>query len=342
MRPTALVVVGASAGGVEALRALVARLPANLEAAVLVVLHTAREGPSALPKILSRVSPLPAKHAVDGEALKAGHIYVAPPDHHLLVLDGRLRLSRGPAENGHRPSVDPLFRSAARVSGPRTVAVVLSGSRDDGTAGAAVVMEHGGRVLVQDPDDALHPSMPRSVIEFVGAHVVCPATELGTAVVEAVALVRASHGTPERPPEDSELIALETAMANLENLDAADLPGKPAALACPTCHGGLFELPREPNPRYRCWVGHAWSPRSLLEEQGTAFEGALWMALRSLEEKASLARQMGAAADRRGSPGAAERYRHASAEAEHAGRLIRELIEQLGTLTTAPDVDLTH
>jgi two-component system, chemotaxis family, protein-glutamate methylesterase/glutaminase len=207
--PKALVVVGASAGGVEALRALVAGLPPDLDAAVLVVLHIPRSGPSALPTILNRAGPLPATHATDGEPLRAGHIYVAPSDHHLLVLDHRGQLSRGPAENGHRPAVNPLFRSAARAGGPRTIAVVLSGSRDDGTSGAAVVAEQGGRLFVQDPDDALYPSMPRSVIENVGADRICTAAALGPAIAETVAALGPDR-RPKQSARDEELVALET------------------------------------------------------------------------------------------------------------------------------------
>jgi two-component system, chemotaxis family, protein-glutamate methylesterase/glutaminase len=330
--PSAVVVVGASAGGVEALRAMVAGLTADLDAAVLVVLHIPRSGSSALSSILNRAGPLAASNAVDGEPLRTGHIYVAPADHHLLVLDSRLRLSRGPAENGHRPAVDPLFRSASRAAGPRTVAVVLSGSRDDGTAGAATVAERGGRVLVQDPNDALHASMPLNVIEHVGADRVCTATEMGQAVVQAVRSLAAGRAAPKPSPAARELAEMETAMANLEELTTEQLPAEPSGLACPTCHGGLFQLPGEPSPRYRCWVGHAWSPESLLEEGTVAFEGALWTALRSLEEKAALARRMAEAADRRGSQGAGQHYRGVRAEAEHAGKLIRELIVRLDTM----------
>jgi two-component system, chemotaxis family, protein-glutamate methylesterase/glutaminase len=340
--PGALVVIGASAGGVEALRALVAGLPPDLDAAVLAVLHIPRTGPSALPKILGRAGPLPCASAVDGEPLRSGRIYVAPADHHLLVLEGRVRLSRGPAENGHRPAVDPLFRSAARLFGDRTVAVVLSGARDDGTAGAATVAARGGRVLVQDPDDALHPSMPRSVIEHVGAERICPAAKLGPVIAEVVAEVMAALGeVPVEPRSasdaDAELAALETAMANMEDLTSDVMSLGPAGLACPSCHGALFELAGEPTPRYRCWVGHAWSPQSLLDEQAAAFEGALWMALRSLEEKASLARRLRTTADERGDARTAERYETMNEEAEQAGRLIRELIARLDVLTATPD-----
>ena len=338
MTNLAVVVVGASAGGVEALRSIVAGLPADLDAAVLVVLHIPPTGPSALPRILDRAGPLPARHAVDGEPLLPQRIYVAPPDHHLLVLDGKVRLSRGPTENGHRPAVDPLFRSAAQASGPRTVAVVLSGSRDDGTAGAAVVAGRGGRVLVQDPDDALHPSMPRSAIEYVAVHRTGTAAALGPAVAEAVRELADGAAPEDDPSTDDDLIARETAMADMQDLTTADLSADPAGLACPSCHGALFLLPGEPDPRYRCWVGHAWSPQSLLEEQGAAFEGALWMALRSLEEKISLARRLDAAAQRRGRSAAAGRFRQVGDEATHAAHLIRALIRRLGGLDV-PSVD---
>jgi two-component system chemotaxis response regulator CheB len=340
--PGALVVVGASAGGVEALRLLVGGLPPDLDAAVLIVLHIPRTGPSALARILGRTGPLPCSSAVDGEPLEPGRIYVAPADHHLLVLEGRVRLSRGPAENGHRPAVDPLFRSAARQFGGGTVAVVLSGARDDGTAGAATVAARGGRVLVQDPDDALHSSMPRSVIEHVGADRICPAAKLGPVIAEVVAEVVAAPGdAPANPGSasdaDAELATLETAMANMANLTSDVMALGPAGLACPSCHGALFELPGEPTPRYRCWVGHAWSPQSLLDEQAAAFEGALWMALRSLEEKASLARRLRTSAEDRGDVRTADRYETMSEEAEQAGRLIREMIARLDVLAETPD-----
>jgi two-component system chemotaxis response regulator CheB len=328
----ALVVVGASAGGVEALRAMVAGLPPELPAAVLVVLHIPRTGPSALPTILDRAGPLPAAPGVDGEPLRPGRIYVAPTDRHMLVLDGTLRLARGPAENGHRPAVDPLFRSAARAAGDRTVAVVLSGARDDGTAGAATVAGHGGVVLVQDPEDALHPSMPRSVLDHVEAARVCPTAKLGALIAETLA---ARTATGSEPAEPDELTELETAMANLDDLTTESLPGTPAGFACPSCHGGLFEVPGEPAPRYRCWVGHAWSPDTLLDEQGAAFEGALWMALRSLEEKAALARRMESSATQRGHHGTAARYQAAGQDSEQAGELIRQLLRRLDGLGTS-------
>lgn len=337
MSPAALIVVGASAGGVEALRDLVRGLPAGLDAAVLVVLHVPRQAPSALPAILGRAGPLPAAHAMEGEPLEAGRIYVAPPDRHLLVIDGRLRLSTGPAENGHRPAIDPLFRSAAQWASTRTVAVVLSGSRDDGTAGAAAVVGSGGRLLVQDPDEALHPSMPRSAIEHVGADRILVAAELGPAAAELVKSVAETNGSWVPDSQDDQLLKLETAMANMEDLTTDELPSQPAGLACPSCHGALFELSGAPAPRFRCRVGHAWSPQSLLGEQADAFEGALWTALRSLEEKVELSRRLAESTTRRGSVLTAERYQASSAAAEEAARLIRQLIVRLGPATEGRD-----
>src|SRR5215207_2026811 len=177
-----IVVVGASAGGVEALRAFVSALPRDLPAAVLVVLHLPRSSASALHKILSRSGPLPAGQAADGEAVRPGCVYVAPPDHHLLLRDGSVALTRGPQENGHRPAIDPLFRSAARHYGPRAVGVILSGTLDDGASGLAAIARRGGTAAVQDPAEALYPGMPVAALEQVPTAFVARAAELARTV----------------------------------------------------------------------------------------------------------------------------------------------------------------
>lgn len=282
-----VVVVGASAGGVEALRTLLSGLPADLGAAVLVVLHMPRSSPSALPAILSRVSALPVRSAVDGEPLRQGRVYVAPVDRHLLVIDHRIRLSRGAAENGHRPAIDPLFRSAARAFGPRVVGVVLSGSRDDGAVGLEVIAGRGGVTVVQQPDDALHGSMPRAALDRVAADHVLTAAQIGARLAEIV-----QTEVHDAPLGDDPILAAEVAMAALDPLGGGDVAEEPAGYGCPACGGSLFAVPGTAVPRFRCRVGHAWSPESLLDEQGAALESALWMALRALEERAALSQRL--------------------------------------------------
>ena len=329
-----VVAVGASAGGVEALRALVAGLPPDFPGAVLVVLHVPRDAASALPAILDRAGPLPARPARDGDELRRGHIYIAPADRHLLILDGRLRLSRGPTENGHRPAIDPLFRSAARAYGHRVVGVVLSGSRDDGAAGLAAIAAHGGATVVQDPLDALFPSMPAAAMVRTTPDHVVPAAKLGGLLGEITAM-----SLPDPEPGDVQpdpQLDSEVAMSDFAGLTTEDLPAAPAGYGCPSCGGSLYELGHEPLPRFRCRVGHAWSPDSLLGEQALATEGALWMALRALEEKAALSRRIAG-----GRTGGAfgDRYRRSAQDAEEAARLIRALIDRMGT-PSDPDADV--
>ncbi|XVU21815.1 chemotaxis protein CheB [Actinoplanes sp. CA-054009] len=318
-----IVAVGASAGGVEALRALTSGLSVDYPGVILVVLHIARSSPSALPAILSRSGPLPATSAVDGEPLEPGHIYVAPSDHHLLLLDGRIRLTRGPSENGHRPAIDPLFRSVARAAGPRAAGVVLSGSRDDGAAGLAAISGQGGATIVQDPEDALCPWMPRAAIARVAPDHILPVAKIG-----ALLSGMTEMDLPDSPVRGDRLLDFEVASSDLgRQSPTTDEVAEPAGYGCPSCGGSLFQIESDPLPRFRCRVGHAWSPESLIDEQAVALEGALWIALRALEEKSALSRRM---ADSRHS-GSGARFGDMAAEAETAAATLRKLIDRLGT-----------
>lgn len=326
-----LVVIGASAGGVEALRTLVAGLPRDLPATVLVVLHVPEAGTSALPAILSRSGVMPARHAVDGHELRRGEILVAPPNHHLTVLDGRARLTHGPRENGHRPALDPLFRTAARWHGARVIGVVLSGTLDDGTAGQIAVAGEGGLVVVQDPQDALYPGMPLSVLDHVAVDHVAPARQLGPLLDR---LVRETVEIPSgRDP--SVLLRKEAALVDPKVSASPDPPGDPAGLGCPQCGGSLFAIDDETMIRYRCRVGHAWSPESLLAEQSEALESALWMALRTLEDRGALCRRCERSAHDRGHRQTQERYREEAEEAERAARVMRDALERAQRVTRA-------
>jgi two-component system chemotaxis response regulator CheB len=319
-----VIVIGASAGGVEALRTLVAALPADLPAAVLVVLHVPPYGGSVLPAILQRAGHLRARHPEGGERLTMGEIVVAPPDHHLVMHDSHVRLTRGPRENGHRPAIDVLFRSAARAAGARVIGVVLSGVLDDGTAGLAAITARGGMAVVQDPDDALYPGMPRNAIEHVAVEHVATAEQLGPLLVE---LCKEEIPDVEQPPSD--LIEIETDMAMMDDdaMNQDERPGRPSGFSCPDCSGVLWEIHDGDIVRYRCRVGHAWSSESLLGEQEQQLEAALWMAMRGLEEKAALARTMGERAQERNSPLTATRFADQAEEATRAASLIRAMLE---------------
>jgi two-component system, chemotaxis family, protein-glutamate methylesterase/glutaminase len=326
-----IVVVGASAGGVEALADLAASLPPDLPAAVFVVLHLPATGTSALPEILSRHGPLPAAHVEDGEPIQTGRVYVAPPDHHVLLRTGHVHLARGPRENGHRPAIDPLFRSAAHEYGSRVIGVILSGALDDGTAGLLGIKSRGGVAVVQSPEDALYPGMPGSALEHVQVDHVAAAASMGKLLAE---LVGDPAGPRPDPPPTSMRVEVEMEQFSLEAIEG-NHPGRPSGFSCPDCNGVLWQLREGGLERYRCRVGHAWSPEGLLTQQSEALEAALWVALRSLEERAALARRLADPARRRGHSITATRFEEQAAEAQQAARLVRDLLLNRDTFATA-------
>ena len=331
-----IIVIGASAGGVEALADLAARLPTDLPAAVFIVLHVPAYGTSVLPSILSRRGPLPAAHPVNEEDIRPGHIYIAPPDHHMIVRDGKVFLTRGPAENGHRPAVDTLFRSAARSYGPRVLGVVLTGTLDDGTAGLQAIKIRGGVALAQDPDEALFGSMPRSAIENVAVDFVQPLAALAETLVRLTRQPTAGRrdimpeqagieGQPivETQPE----LEIEVGVAEFD-MPAIEAPrlGQPSPYACPDCQGVLWEVQDGELLRFRCRVGHAFSPESLLAAQSENLESALWVALRALEESAALTKRLQVRAEERGHGLAAKRFADQAGDAHRRADIIREAL----------------
>ncbi len=323
-----IITMGASAGGVEALADLVSRLPADLPAAIFIVLHLPAYGTSVLPAILSRRGALPARHPTDGEPVRNGQIYVAPPDHHLLVSEGQVRLTRGPAENGHRPAIDTLFRSAARAYGERVVGVVLSGSLDDGTAGLQAIKMRGGIALVQDPDEALFASMPRSAMENVAVDYVQPLAEMAATLTRLASHPVSQEGISAVANDFvKQRLETETKIAALD-MEAIESPrdGHPSVFSCPDCHGVLWEVQEGRLTRYRCRVGHAFSPVSLLAAQSATLEEALWVALRALEENAAMADRMSERADGRGHTLAGVRFGEQAADSRQRAAIIREAL----------------
>ncbi|KIA64360.1 chemotaxis protein CheB [Nocardia vulneris] len=321
--PSHLIVVGASAGGVEALREFVGGLPTDLTAAVLVVLHIPAQGPSVLPSILRRAGSLHAVAADNGTPLAAGTIYTAVPGHHLLVADGRTLLSRGPTENGHRPGVDALFRSAAVVWGPRVAGVVLSGSLDDGTAGLASIKAQGGLTAVQDPAEALYPSMPENALANVDVDLVMPAKKIGSALADRLRFQPADPPAPP-PPLDRLEARIDAGEQDDSTEVTAALPA--AGLSCPDCGGSLFAA--QTAARFRCRIGHAWTAQALLLEQHLEVERALSAALRVVEEKRALADRMRADALERGHRQVADTYAERSTEHAHTVAVLRELLSR--------------
>lgn len=321
------IVIGASAGGVEALTKLVADLPEDLPAAVFIVLHVPSDVPSLLPGILLRESRLPVAHAKNGEEIKRGRIYVAPPDQHLLIEDEQVKLVHGPKENLHRPSIDTLFRSAARVAGARAIGVILTGARDDGRAGMRAIKQRGGITIVQDPLEALFPSMPMSVMlemkvdHSVSLHEIAP-------LLDRLSRDTAEEERRYRVPDEVEIEAriAEQEMEAGELIASVERLGKVSKLTCPDCHGALWEINDETMLRFRCHVGHAFSDEALSDGQSQMLEVALWSAVRALEEQMILARRIVERARKANHTRAANMFERRAQQAEENSAIIRQLL----------------
>lgn len=288
-----IVVVGASMGGVEAFKTLVAGLPADFQASIFLVWHMPAHVEGLLPRLLSEVTSIPVAHAEDGERIEPNRIYVARPDHHLLVDNSRVHLTRGPKENRFRPAIDPLFRSAAYAFGTRVVGVVLSGALDDGTAGLWSIKRCGGTALVQDPADAAMPSMPKNAIREVPIDYIVPVSEMPALLTTLCA--EPAGESPQLTPREEELLSAEIRVATGQRSFDAYMPpfGDLSTLTCPDCQGVLMQLKDGPFSRYRCHTGHAFTSEALLEAITEKIETNLFAALRGVEEHAMLLNHMG-------------------------------------------------
>jgi two-component system chemotaxis response regulator CheB len=328
-----IIVIGASAGGLQALQDLLRELPPNLPAAILIVVHTAPSSSGLLPEILGRGCSLTVSHATDRERIRHGQVYVAPPDHHLLLEKGVIRLTRGPKENGFRPAVDPLFRTAASTFGPRVVGVVLSGGLNDGTQGLFEIKRRNGIAIVQDPQEALFPSMPASAAQNVNVDHILKVSQIAA---ELISLAGEKPKKGDRRMARANSTGPDIAVVGTRALKTNLRPGPPSRFTCPECGGALWEIKEGKLLRYRCHVGHGYTDDGLMAAQTESVEAALWTALRALEEKAEMRRQMADRAQKQRFHAAATQLRKASQQIEAQAEIIRSVL--VSDAPTADDV----
>jgi two-component system, chemotaxis family, protein-glutamate methylesterase/glutaminase len=319
-----ILAIGTSAGGFQALRFLAGEFPRDLPASVLVVIHLSSQFRSALDAILTQAGPLPASFAVDGEKLERGHIYIAPAERHLIVESEQLRLGSGPRENNARPSLDPLFRSAGLCCGPRAIGAVLTGTLGDGAAGLSALKQSGGITVVQDPGDAAFPEMPTAaLIRSQPDHVV------GLAGMPALfeKLVRQPAG--QAVPVASNLeYEVNIASGGRGSMGEMDRVGRQSVLACPDCHGVMWEIDEGELVRYRCHVGHAYSAEIMSLAFDENLKQAFGSALRALDERGALARKLEAQASTGGWTRIAESWAAKALEFEAEAKVIRDSIRR--------------
>jgi two-component system chemotaxis response regulator CheB len=321
-----IIVIGASAGGVTALLALAKTLPADFPASIFVVLHVSPDSPSLMPELLNAVSALEARHPQNGETVRPGVIYLAPPDHHLLLEADQVLVTRGPKENRFRPSIDALFRSAAYTYGPRVLGVVLTGYLDDGTSGLWSVQRMGGLAIVQDPSDAEQPAMPTNALEFVEADYLVPLSQLGALLVRLT--LEPAPAKTHLPAAELDLLKIELTIAKQGGgfeLGIID-KGKLTPFTCPDCHGALTQLIEGKLIRYRCHTGHAYTVSSLLSEVTQSVETMLYQSMRGLEETKMLLHSLGMHFTETGQSQVANLFFEKADETGQQARIVHESI----------------
>lgn len=326
MQKRNIIVIGASAGGFEVIQRLVADLPAALDASLFIVWHMAPTIRGMLPQVLSQLTPIPVAHAVHNEPILTNRIYIAPPDHHMLVENGRVLVTHGPKENRFRPAVDPLFRSAAYAFGNRVIGVILSGALDDGTAGLWTIKQRGGLALVQDPADAQVPSMPQSAIRDVSTDYIVPVAQLAALLTRLV-----DQPVPPQSAvtlEGDDKLSAELRVAAEDDAFAINIQqyGELSPFACPDCHGVLTRFNEGHRIRFRCHTGHAYSAEALLAAITEHIEGSLYQTMRGMDENVMLLNQLGDHVAEANQPQLAARYFQQARQAQERSGLIRQAV----------------
>ena len=321
-----IIVVGASAGGVTALKDFVQNLPKNFKGSVFIVLHIPPYTQSQLPLILSKAGPLNAVHPQDEEEIVPGKIYVASNDYHLLIAPGKVMVKRGPKENRFRPSIDALFRSAAYIYGSRVIGVVLSGILNDGVSGLWTIKQHGGLAIVQNPDDAEQPQLPQNALEYVEPDYVKPASEIGSLISELARKTAPERGQVlEKELKRLEAEVLIAMKGNAFEMGIMNL-GEFTPFTCPECHGALVKLVEGNIIRFRCHTGHAYTASSLLAEVSELVESDLWRSVRTLEEMSMLLSHIGEQFEKMNNPDAASLFYAKAEESTKRARNIHDAV----------------
>jgi two-component system chemotaxis response regulator CheB len=314
-----IIVVGTSSGGVQTLCELTKYLPEDLDASIFVVMHIGSE--TMLPEILSDCGNLPAVIAEHGKEYKRGHIYCAAANCHLSIKDHVTVLTRGPRENGHRPAIDVLFRSAAREHRAKVVGVLLTGGRDDGTAGLYAIKARGGVAIVQNPEEAVTPDMPRNALNMVDVDFCLPVREI------ADVLVQLANGKAANLTESSNGNAVEDETAT--DQASGEPPGNQIPVTCPECDGPLYEVKEGELALFQCFVGHRFSPQSLGGQHTEALERALWTASRKLKERIVLHEQLAERKRNKGENELRKRLEESVISARKDLKLLREVLDRI-------------
>jgi two-component system chemotaxis response regulator CheB len=318
-----MIAIGGSMGAVDAVKLLCRRLPPDLAATMVIVIHVGANGNNMLAGIFDALSAISVTTAVDGATLRPGHAYVAPADRHLLVIGDTIRLGRGPRENMARPAIDPLFRSVAMSFGPRAIGVVLTGLLNDGAAGLADIKRCGGITVVQNPSDALADSMPLGALSASEVDYRAPLSDMAALLVS----LAGQAAGPAVPVPDDIRSEVEIALGRRADTEVLEKIGRPVALSCPACGGVLSQMKHTPPLRFRCQVGHAYTAEALATQKEATVDEAIRVALRIMEERALLTDKMAAEARLVGRAAAAHSYEARSAESRGYAGILRRAIE---------------
>jgi two-component system chemotaxis response regulator CheB len=324
-----LLVVGASAGGTATLPELLKQLPAGKSISVMMVLHLSKTSVGELlVNRLQKFTSFKCKIPEHGEKIQMGHIYLAMPDHHLMVKEDKIMLGRGPMENRYRPSIDALFRSAAVAFGAKVIGIILTGMLEDGASGMYAIRKCGGVCIVQDPEEAKYPDMPQAVLNVVEPEYSVRISEMGEAIEKSIALLE-TRKSADIPPE----ILKEAEIAERVNIgiEQVESLGKLSKISCPDCGGSLSELNDNGFSRYRCHVGHAFTEEGLISSMEVSAESTLWIALRMLEERKNLLKKLSEKESARGKRNLAATYLDRSREMEAHAQKLKEILFAVGT-----------